>query len=252
MTTPGPRNTHGIGLPIDGAVAFVTGANRGLGRRLTEQLIARGAKVYAGARDPKTVTTPGAIPIRIDITDPASVAEAAEKAVDVNLLVNNAGMASAATLLTGSIDEIRAVMDSHFFGTLSATRAFAPHLIANAPGAILNIVSVVSWLHPGTLGAYSAAKTALWAQSDAIREELAPDGVALTAVHIGFMDTDMTAGMDAVKTDPAVIASLAIDGLERGAIEVLTDEMTRSAKAALSIDRGVAHFSPGAKSTFGM
>jgi NAD(P)-dependent dehydrogenase (short-subunit alcohol dehydrogenase family) len=143
-------------------------------------------------------------------------------------------------------------MESHFFGTLSVTRAFAPHLIANAPGAILNVVSVVSWLHPSSLGAYAAAKTALWAQTDSVRDELAPRDVAVTAVHIGFMDTDMTAGMTAMKTDPAVIAALAIDGVERGAIEVITDDLTRGAKAALSADRGVAQFPPGDAVPFGM
>ena len=238
-------------MNLDGAVALVTGANRGLGRRLTEQLLDRGAKVYAGARNPDSVTTQGAIPLRIDITDPASVDAAAAVATDLTLLVNNAGMASASSLLTGPIEDVRAVMESHFFGTLSVTRAFAPQLMANAPGAILNVVSVVSWLHPGSLGAYAAAKTALWAQTDAVREELAPSNVAVTAVHIGFMDTDMTAGMTAEKTDPAVIAALALDGVERGAIEVLTDDLTRGAKAALSEDRGVARFPPLSTGQFG-
>ena len=110
---------------------------------------------------------------------------------------------------------------------------------------------MVSWLHPGSLGDYATAKTALWAQTDAIREELSPDGVAVTALHIGFMDTDMTAGMTAAKTDPAVIAALAVDGVERGDVEVLADELTRGAKAALSDDRGVNHFPPLTTSPFG-
>jgi NAD(P)-dependent dehydrogenase (short-subunit alcohol dehydrogenase family) len=222
-------------MRIAGAVALVTGANRGLGRRIAEQLVERGAaKVYGAARRPETVSTPGVIPIRIDITDRASVDEAAGLANDVTLLVNNAGMASSATLLGGSLDDVRAPMESHYFGTLSVTRAFAPHLIANAPGAVLNVVSVLSWLHPSALGAYAAAKTALWAQTDAVREEFAPHGVAVTALHIGFMDTDMTADFDVVKTDPAIIARLALGGVEKGAAEVLTDAMTRDAKAALS------------------
>ena len=229
-------------MKLDGSVAFVTGANRGLGRRLTEQMLERGAKVYAGARNPDSVTTPGAIPVRIDITDPISVATAADACPDVTLLVNNAGMASGSALLSGPMDDIRAVMESHFFGTLSVTRAFAPHLVANAPGAILTVASVVSWLHPGSLGAYAAAKTALWAQTDAVRDELAAHDVAVTAVHIGFMDTDMTAGMSAAKTDPAVIATLALDGVAAGMVEVLTDPLTREAKSALSADRGVNQF----------
>jgi short-subunit dehydrogenase len=132
------------------------------------------------------VTTPGVISIHIDITDPWSVEAAAAITNDVTLLIDNAGMASSATLLGGSINDVRAPMESHFFGTFSVTRAFAPHLIANAPGAALNVVSVLSWLHPSTLGAYAAAKTALWAQTDVVREEFEPHGVSVTALHIGF------------------------------------------------------------------
>jgi NAD(P)-dependent dehydrogenase (short-subunit alcohol dehydrogenase family) len=110
---------------------------------------------------------------------------------------------------------------------LSVTRAFAPHLIANAPGAILNVVSVLSWLHPSMLGAYAAAKTSLWAQTDAVREEFEPRGVSVTALHIGLIDTNMVADIDAVKAVPAIIAGIALDGVEDGAIEVLTDEMTQ-------------------------
>jgi NAD(P)-dependent dehydrogenase (short-subunit alcohol dehydrogenase family) len=170
----------------------------------------------------------------MDMTDEASIGAAAAATGDVNMLVNNAGIASSATLLGGTMEEVRAPMESHFFGTLSVTRAFAPQLILNAPAAVLNVVSVLSWMHPQMLGAYAAAKTALWAQSDAVREELAPHDVALTALHIGFMDTDMIADLDAVKTDPAIIAGLALDGVQDGMVEVLTDEMTREAKAALS------------------
>jgi NAD(P)-dependent dehydrogenase (short-subunit alcohol dehydrogenase family) len=225
-------------MHINGATALVTGANRGLGKRLVEQLVERGAaKVYGAARRPETVTTPGVTAIYLDITDPSSVAAASAVADDVTILINNAGMASSATLLGGSMQDVRAPMESHYFGTLSVTRAFAPHLIANAPGAVLNVVSVLSWLHPGVLGAYAAAKTALWAQTDVVREEFEPQGVSVTALHIGFMDTDMTAEMDAVKTDPAIIAGLALDGVETGAIEVLADQMTREAKAALSRER---------------
>jgi NAD(P)-dependent dehydrogenase (short-subunit alcohol dehydrogenase family) len=159
-------------MQIHGAVALVTGANRGLGRRFAEQLVERGAaKVYAAARHPETVTTPGVIPLHIDITDPDSVAAAAAVASDVTLLINNAGNLTFTSLLDGPLDDIRALMASNYFGTLAVTRAFAPHLIDHAPAAMLNVVSVLSWLHPGSLGAYAAAKTALWAQTDAVRDE---------------------------------------------------------------------------------
>jgi NAD(P)-dependent dehydrogenase (short-subunit alcohol dehydrogenase family) len=225
-------------MRIEGSVAFVTGANRGLGRHLAEQLVARGAKVYAGARKPESITSEGVIPVRIDITDPASVEAAAAVASDVTLLVNNAGISSFTGLLNGPLDDVRAQMESHYFGTLSVTRAFAPHLIANAPGAVLNVLSVLSWLHPGPLGAYSAAKAALWAQTNSVREELEPFGVSVTALHVGYMDTDMVADVDAPKMDPATVAALALDGIESGLVEVLADDVTRHTKAALAVDRG--------------
>ena len=226
-------------MQISGSVAFVTGANRGLGRHFAEQLIARGAaKVYAAARRPETITLQDVVPLRIDITDPESVAAAADSARDTTLLVNNAGVASFNSLLDAPMEDVRAQMESHFFGTLSVTRAFAPHLIAHAPAAMLNVLSVLSWVHPPSAGTYSAAKAALWAQTDTIRDELAPRGVSVTALHVGYMDTDMVADVDGPKSDPAKVAAAALDGVEAGLVEVLGDELTRKVKAGLSADRG--------------
>ena len=140
--------------------------------------------------------------------------------------------------MSAPLDDIRAEMDTNYFGTLSVTRAFAPHLIANAPAAILNVLSVLSWMHPVGFGAYAAAKAAAWAQTDVVREELKDHGVTVTALHVGFMDTDMTAGIDAPKSDPATVAALALDGVEHGSIEVLADDLSRTTKAELCSDRG--------------
>jgi NAD(P)-dependent dehydrogenase (short-subunit alcohol dehydrogenase family) len=226
-------------VQINGSVAFVTGANRGLGRHFAEQLVARGAaKVYAAARRPETITLQNVVPVRIDITDPESVAAAADVARDTTLLINNAGIASFNSLLDAPMEDVRAQMESHYFGTLSVTRAFAPHLIANAPAALLNVLSVLSWVHPPSAGTYSAAKAALWAQTDTVRDELAPRGVAVTALHVGYMDTDMVAGVEGPKSDPSKIAAAALDGVEAGLVEVLGDELTRKVKAGLSADRG--------------
>ena len=141
-------------------------------------------------------------------------------------------------MLETPLDTIRREMETNFFGTLLVTRAFAPHLITNAPGAILNVASVLSWLHPIGIGTYSCSKAALWAQTDVVREELKPHAVAVTALHVGFMETDMTTGIDAPKSDPAAVAADALDGVEAGLVEVLADDLTRSAKAQLSADRG--------------
>lgn len=215
--------------------ALVTGANRGLGKQLATALLARGAKVYAAARRPETIDLPGVIAVGLDITDPESVRRAAQTAPDVTVLVNNAGVSTRANLLTGPIQDVRLEMETHYFGTLDMIRAFAPVIERNGGGAILNVLSVLSWLHPPTSGAYASAKAAAWALTDAVRAELGPRGVTVSALHVGYMDTDMVSYIPAdQKIDPAVVAQLAVDGLLAGAQEILADEASRNAKAALS------------------
>ena len=215
--------------------ALVTGANRGLGRRFAAQLVERGAKVYAAARRPETIDLPGVIPVQLDITDPDSVARAAALASDVNVLVNNAGVSTGAQLLTGSMDDVRQEMDTHYFGTLAVTRAFVPIIEANGGGSILNVLSVLSWAHVPAFGAYSAAKAAGWAMTDALRQELAPRGIHVAALHVGFMDTDMAGFVPAEqKIDPSTVAKLALDGLFAGEPEILADDLSRTVKAQLS------------------
>ncbi|MBJ7338220.1 SDR family oxidoreductase [Mycolicibacterium sp.] len=216
-------------------VALVSGANRGLGRQFATELVARGAKVYAAARRPESVDIPGVIPIQLDITDAESIRRAAETASDVNVVVNNAGVSTRATLLDGPLEDIRLEMETHYFGTLQVVRAFAPVLERNGGGAFLNVLSVLSWLHPSTSGAYAAAKAAGWAMSDALRDELAPKGISVTTLHVGYMDTDMVSYIPAdQKTDPGVVARLALDGLYAGDREVLGDDLSKRAKAQLS------------------
>ncbi|GAA0932353.1 SDR family oxidoreductase [Pseudonocardia zijingensis] len=224
-------------MDITNSIALVTGANRGLGRHLAAGLLARGArKVYAAARNPESVDLPGATPLQLDVTDPESIAAAAAAAADVTLLVNNAGSATGAALLEGDPADIRLEMETHYFGTLAVTRAFAPVITANGGGAVLNVLSVLSWFHPARSGAYNAAKAAAWALTDAVRLELAPKGITTTALHVGYMDTDMVAHLDVPKSDPAAIAALALDGVADGALEVVADDVSRSVRAGLSAD----------------
>jgi NAD(P)-dependent dehydrogenase (short-subunit alcohol dehydrogenase family) len=221
-------------MHISGAIALVTGANRGLGRHFAAQLLERGAtKVYATARRPELVTIPGVEVLPLDITDPASVAAAARAAGDVNLLVNNAGVAFGAELVGGDLDVLRREMDTNYWGTLNVIRAFAPQL---ADGAILNVLSVLSWIgFPGS-GGYAASKSAQWSLTNGVRLELAGQGTQVTGLHLGAADTDMTAGYDVPKADPAVIVKAGLDGVEAGHWEVLADEWSRSAKAGLAAD----------------
>lgn len=220
---------------LEGTTAFVTGANRGLGRHFAQALLDRGAaKVYAAARNPESVDLPGVVPVRLDITDPEQVAAAAALASDVRLLINNAGLSTGAGLLDGDLADVRLEMETHYFGTLSVTRAFAPVLAANEGGALLNVLSVLSWTTlPGT-GAYSAAKAAELALTNALRLHLAEQKTQVTALHVGYMDTDMAARVDGPKSDPRVIADLALDGVAAGLPEVVADDISRTVRAALS------------------
>jgi NAD(P)-dependent dehydrogenase (short-subunit alcohol dehydrogenase family) len=221
-------------MHISGAIALVTGANRGLGRQFAIQLLERGAaKVYATARRPELVDIPGAEVLPLDITDAASVAAASLAATDVNLLVNNAGSAFGTDLVAGDLDVLHREMDANFWGTLSVIRAFAPQLTG---GAILNVLSVLSWIGFQGSGGYAASKSAEWSLTNSVRLELAGQKTQVTGLHLGAADTDMTAGYDVAKADPAVIVKAGLDGLEAGDWEVLADEWSRVAKAALSAD----------------
>ncbi|SFJ83207.1 Short-chain dehydrogenase [Paenibacillus sp. UNC496MF] len=221
-------------MNIANQIALVTGANRGLGLQLARELVARGAKVYAGARNPQAVDIPGAIPLQLDITDPKSVAAAAETAKDVTLLINNAGSSTGGSLLEDDLSKMHVEFDTHVFGTLAMVRSFAPVIERNGGGAILNILSVLSWFATGGAGAYSAAKTAEWGMTNVLRLNLAPRNVRVAGLHVGFMDTDMTADIQAPKSSPADIAKIAVDGLEADSYEIVADEVSRSVLKNLS------------------
>jgi len=220
-------------MHISGATALVTGANRGIGRHLAAQLVERGATVYATARRPELIDLEGVVPLALDITSPESVAAAAAVATDTDLLVNNAGIATTATLL-GDLDAAHADMDTNVWGTLSVIRTFAPVLAANGGGSIVNIASGASWLAMPGASAYAVSKAALWNMGNALRHELAGQGTAVMSVHLGIADTDMTAGIQLDKTDPADVARATLDGVERGAYEVVVDEQTALVKQMLA------------------
>lgn len=231
-------------MQIEGRTALVTGANRGLGRHLAQQLRDRGASVYAAARNPASVDLDGVIPLALDVTDPASVEAAAAMTSEVSILVNNAGSSTGASLLAGDVANIRLEMDTHFFGTLAVTRAFAPQLAEQEHSAVLNILSVLSWLSVPRSGAYCAAKSAAWSLTNALRQELAPQGTRVAALHVGYMDTDMVKHIDAAKSDPADVARIAIDGIQAGQAEIIADDISRGVLASLS--GGVAALYPEA------
>jgi NAD(P)-dependent dehydrogenase (short-subunit alcohol dehydrogenase family) len=222
-------------MNLHDSTALVTGSNRGLGRQFAAQLLERGAnKVYATARDPERVQIPGVTPLRLDIMEPDSVAGAAAVARDATLVINNAGISTHTGLTDGDLAQIELEMDTNFFGPLNVTRAFAPILASNGGGGILNVLSVPSWLHLPAAGAYCASKAAAWAMTDVTRQELAPSAIHVAALHVAYMDTDMAAGIDAPKVDPADVAALALEGIENDLTEILADDTTRNVKQGLS------------------
>jgi NAD(P)-dependent dehydrogenase (short-subunit alcohol dehydrogenase family) len=228
-------------MKIARSIAFVSGANRGFGKALVEGLLAAGAgKVYAAARDPSTIGTQGVEPIALDVTDPDSVAAAAARCKDVTLLVNNAGIARlSAFLAPDAIAAARAELETNYFGPLAMARAFAPALAANGGGAIVNVLSVASWISSPALATYAASKSAAWSLTNGLRHELRAQGTRLVGVHVGFMDTDMASFVDGPKASPADVVRQVLEAIEAGRDEVLADEKTRNVKAGLSAEAAV-------------
>ncbi|WP_036966787.1 SDR family oxidoreductase [Promicromonospora kroppenstedtii] len=223
-------------MEIKNSVALVTGANRGLGRAFAQRLLDRGArKVYATARRPETVDLPGVEVLALDVTDPASVRAAARAASDVSLLVNNAGISTGTDLVTGSLDVVRRELETNVLGGLMMIRELAPALAARGGGAVVNVLSAMSWFGVKGGNAYHLSKAAAWAMTNGVRLELADQGTLVTAVHLGLADTDMSAGWQVDKISPSDLADAALDGVEAGSAEVLADQWSRDIKARLPL-----------------
>lgn len=228
-------------MQLHNATVLITGANRGIGLAFAREALARGArKVYAGARNPASVTLPGVEPIALDVTDPAAVAAAARHASDVTLVVNNAGIASLGGFLAdGGEASARAHLETNFFGLLRVSQAFAPVLAANGGGALLNVLSIASWINSPMLSVYGASKSAAWALTNGLRHDLRAQGTQVLGLHMGFVDTDLTRGIEMPKSTPEAIVRRAFDALEAGAEEVLGDELTQQVKRGLSAEPGI-------------
>jgi NAD(P)-dependent dehydrogenase (short-subunit alcohol dehydrogenase family) len=224
-------------MDIANTVALVTGANRGIGKAIAEQLLARGAaKVYAGVRDPASITDPRLVPVALDVTDAARVAEVARELGDVEIVFNNAGIGHGSTPLAADLDTARAELEVNYLGVVSVTQAFAPVLAANGGGAFVNVLSAASWIGLPRLTTYAASKAAAWNFTNAARVELATQGTQVLAVHVGFVDTDLSAGLDIEKLAPLTVVTAVLDALEAGDAEVVVDDFSRSIKAALPDD----------------
>ncbi|MEU1981809.1 SDR family oxidoreductase [Nocardia sp. NPDC019395] len=219
---------------LNGAVVLITGANGGIGTHFVHEALARGAaKVYATARKPRDWNDERIVPLVLDITDPASIEAAVAAAPDVTVLINNAGASvSSAGILTHTDEEIRTNVETNFLGPLFLARAFAPILSSREESVIIDIHSLLSWY--AVAGIYSATKAALWSATNSLRLELAPAGVHVVGVHVGYVDTPMAAHTTDPKTQPADLVRTVFAAVEAGEYEVLADEASAQVKAGLS------------------
>ena len=221
-------------MKVQGSVALVTGANRGLGAAFVRALLAAGAaKVYAAARQPAAMQQSGVVPVELDVTNVDQVSALGAQLGDVTLVINNAGIFEPGPLLSPDApDALLRQIAVNAIGPLRVVQALAPALAANGGGAVVNMLSVLSWLTlPNLSGTYSASKSAAWALSNALRQELKGQGTELLSVHAAFIDTDMASGYPMPKTSPDTVARLTLDALEAGQSEVLVDDITRQVRA---------------------
>ncbi len=227
-------------MEIENCIALVTGANRGLGKAYVDSLLAAGAaKVYAGARDIASVRATNArvIGVRLDVTQAHEVHEAAQACADVTLLINNAGiMKSSPMLAEGAEAALREEMEVNVFGVLRMARAFAPVLAKNGGGAMVNVLSVVSWFaNPGN-ATYCATKHAALALTNAVRIQLKSQGTQVVGVHAGYIDTDMAAGVDSPKVSAQQVAERTLEGVRRGRNSVHADQRSEEVWQKLKTD----------------
>lgn len=220
-------------VAVAGKVVVVTGGRRGLGAALVDEVLARGArKVYSTARGGYADDRAEVVTHELEVRSLDSVARLAQIATDAEIVFNNAGVLLPDSLLTGSFQHVTETFDVNVFGPLRVTRAFVPILAANGGGAVVNVHSVLSWL--AGAGAYGASKAAMWSITNSLRAELEQQHTQVVGVHAGFIDTDMVSAIPVTKMTPADVAKRIVTGLEDGAVEVLTDDITVNVKAALS------------------
>jgi len=228
-------------MDIQGSVAFVTGANRGIGKAYIAALVQAGTRrIYATARNVETLKDVVAlapdriVPIALDVTHPEQILAAAKIATDVTLLINNAGVLSAGGFFTpNSVENAQWEMNTNYFGTLKMIRAFAPILKANGGGAIVNLLSIVSVVSVPVYGSYSASKAALHSLTQGIRAELAQQGTHVVGVFPGPVDTDMAEGVPMDKVAPSEIAHASLQAVEKQIEDVYPDPVSQNVFATL-------------------
>lgn len=223
-------------MTIENAVVLVTGANRGLGETFARLALERGArKVYAAARNADSIRLWGVVPLRLDVTRASHAAAAASAAPDVDLVINNAGiMRPGGITQVQDVDTLREQLETNVFGMLQVAQAFTPVLARNGGGAMVNILSALSWINATTLSGYCVSKAAAWMLTNALRNELRAKGTQVVGVHAGFIDTDMAGGYSGAKVSPAAVVEQTFAALSSGQEEVFADDGARRLHSALS------------------
>jgi len=214
-------------MKIQRSVALVTGSNRGLEKAIVSALLEAGAaKVYAAARDPGSVVCkdPRVVPLALDTRRPEQIAAAAIAAADITLLVNNAGVASSAGILTTSQSALENDFRTNVYGTLAVVKGFLPVLErARGGAAVVNVLSLTSLGSFPALGGYSASKAAAYSITQSLRAELKAKRIEVIAALPGPIDTDMVKDLPMPKTSPADVAKALLAGVERGEEEIFPD-----------------------------
>lgn len=226
-------------MDVTNTTVFITGANRGLGLAFAREAHRRGAKkVYAGMRNTNGFDEPGIIPVRIDVTDKASIAEAAELAADTDLLINNAGIAALidGPLATDVEEQSQRLFDTNYYGVVRVTQAFEQILSAKPRAAIINVLSDIVWLPRPILTPYAASKAAAWSFTNQLRFHLRDRGIQVLGLHVGFVDTDLTNGIDVPKASPGDVVRQTYDALAAGKSEIMADQGTTLLKSTLSAE----------------
>jgi NAD(P)-dependent dehydrogenase (short-subunit alcohol dehydrogenase family) len=226
-------------MPLDNCVAFVTGANRGVGECFVHMLLQSGAKkVYAGARniDSLRYADDRIVPVELDITDDARVKRAAALASDTTLLINNAGLNCVEPALAASdMNAARTEMEVNYFGTLNMIRAFAPAMPAGS--AIVNLLSILARVTLPSMASLCASKAASLRMTEGVRAELRPRGIRVISVLPGAIDTDMSRDFPPPKIPAIEVVKAALSALDDDTNEVYVGAMAQDIAAGLARDR---------------
>jgi len=225
---------------------FITGCSTGFGRALAERVLQRGYRCAVTARNPEQIQAivapypKQALALALDVTNRTQMEQAVARAEaafgSIDVLVNNAGHGYNAGVEEGEESAVRAMFETNFFGPWAVSRAFAPVLKANGGGAIVNVLSILSWLSLPGAATYSASKSAAWSLSNGLRNALREQGTQVLSLHVAFMDTDMTSKIPGPKASPDDVVAQTLAALEAGQFEVLADPLTQQVKQGLSTE----------------